>query len=73
MKTNRTQEESNRIADELMDCCPDESFNDHNAIAEAIRKGKTRESILNMKETNAYPDTYSWLETELPEDAEDEA
>lgn len=68
MKTNRTAEESHRIADELMDCCPDDLEPDHQAIADAILRGETREFILSMEETNAYPDTYHWLENELPED-----
>jgi hypothetical protein len=68
--TTRTQEENNSIAEELMDCCPTESFADHNAIAEAIRNGKSREYILNMEQANAYPDTYVWLKGELEPEEE---
>lgn len=50
-----------KIARELMSTCPDELEPDHQKIADAILRGESRKYILDMEETNAYPDTYVWL------------
>jgi hypothetical protein len=60
MKLNRK-----KIAQELMSGCPDELEPDHQKIADAILRGEPREYILDMEETNAYPDTYVWLREQL--------
>ena len=62
---NRAKSENKRIANELLSCCPDDSESEHQIIANAILRDETREFILNMEETNSYPDTHSWLESEL--------
>lgn len=55
----------NQIADELLRDVPDESREDHEAIADAIRRGDAAEQILAMPETDRWPETYSWLKGEL--------
>ena len=51
----------NAIAEELLDGCPDESRNDHEEIARAIRIGTSVDAIMAMPEVNRWPDTYCWL------------
>ena len=51
----------NEIAVKLLEGCPDESRNDHEAIAAAIRCGASVEAVLAMPEVNRWPDTYCWL------------
>jgi hypothetical protein len=55
----------NEIADELLNGCPGESLADHTIIADAIRSDKSIDEILNMSETCRWPDTYSWISSEL--------
>jgi hypothetical protein len=67
-KTYYKQEgEMNRkqIAEDLMRDCPDELEPDHQEIADAILRGDTWAEILDMEETNAWPDTYVWLKTQI--------
>lgn len=59
--------ELNKIADELMGGCPDESFDDHKKIADAIRAGKSFDEICGSTEIEQWPDTYIWVKTELGE------
>lgn len=68
MNTKMNRDE---IADELMRGCPDESFDDHEAIAEAIRNGVELEDLLKMPELDRWPDTYSWVLSELEKLGED--
>jgi hypothetical protein len=58
-----TDEQMNRqkIAEELMDSCPDDLAADHQVIADAITAGCSIDYILGMTETNAWPDTYVFL------------
>lgn len=53
------------IADELLKDCPAESLEDHQNIAAAIKRGDNRDDILNMAETDRWPETYVWLKGEL--------
>lgn len=55
----------NQIADELLRGCPEESLEDHQNIAAAIRDGEPAEQILAMAETNNWPETYVWLKQAL--------
>lgn len=55
----------NQIANELLRGVPDESREDHEAIAEALRRGDSASDILGMREANDWPETYVWLRTEL--------
>lgn len=55
----------NQIAEELLRGCPEECLEDHEAIAEALRRGDSTEQILQMRETNDWPETYVWLKGEL--------
>lgn len=54
-----------QIATELLDGVPEESREDHETIALAIIEGVPFEKILAMRETNAWPATYSWLKTKF--------
>ena len=54
-----------QIAAELMDGVPEESRSDHEAIARAIIDGTPFDQILEMRETNDWPSTYSWLKTKF--------
>lgn len=54
-----------QIATELMNGVPEESRADHEKIARAIIAGETPEMILGMRETNDWPETYSWLKTKF--------
>lgn len=46
--------------------CPDDLESDHQVIADALNdESVSIAQILDMAETNAYPDTYVWLKTEL--------
>ncbi len=53
------------IADELMTGCPDGLISDHRIVAEAITRGDSPEKILAMPELNNWPDSYSWVKSEL--------
>lgn len=55
----------NEIATELLRGVPEESREDHEAIAAALRRGDSADDILSMREVNDWPETYSWLKTEL--------
>ena len=48
-----------------MDGVPEESRSDHEAIARAIIDGTPFDQILEMRETNDWPSTYSWLKTKF--------
>lgn len=54
-----------QIATELLRDCPQESLEDHQAIAAALLRGDSPEQILNMTELDNWPETYSWLKGEL--------
>lgn len=54
-----------QIAAELMDGVPEDSREDHEKIALAIINGEPFEKILEMRETNEWPSTYSWLKTKF--------
>lgn len=54
-----------QLADDLMRGCPEELREDHQAIAVAIRRGDSPSKILDMKESNEWPDTYIWLKSRL--------
>lgn len=54
-----------RIANELLRGCPDESLADHERIARALRRGDSKEQILCMSELNNWPETYTWLKAEF--------
>ena len=49
------------IAEELMRECPNESLEDHEAVADAIRGGVLLIDILGMPEVNRWPETCAWL------------
>ncbi len=53
------------LAVELMDGCPDESFEDHQSIADAIMRGDGHDDILDMAVLQYWPDTYVWLKDRL--------
>ena len=55
----------NALADEFMDGCPEECLEDHEIIADAIRRGESVKTILSMPETDRWPDTYIWLRDRL--------
>jgi hypothetical protein len=55
----------NALAKELLLGVPDESRADHEAIAAALVRGDSAEEILGMPEVDYWPETYSWLKTEL--------
>jgi len=57
----------NAIADELMFGCPDESFNDHQKIADAIRSGMSFDEICEKTNIDEWTETYVWVKTELGE------
>ncbi len=59
--------ELNKIADELMNGCPDELFDDHQEIASAIRAGKSFDEICASTNIDQWPETYVWVKTELGE------
>lgn len=54
-----------QIAKELLKNVPKELKKDHLIIANAIKQGKSLDYILNMKETDNWPDTYFWIKSEL--------
>lgn len=54
-----------QLADELLNDCPDEAQADHEAIAQALTRGDSYETILAMSELENWPETYSWLKAEL--------
>ena len=58
------------IANELLRNCPAECLEDHEVIAQAILDGKGKDAILDMPETDRWPETWSWLNCELAEDAQ---
>ena len=80
MKT-RTVEENARIVEELMSGCPeDEGFEDcrtprtdHQKMADAIIDGVSKKEILEMDEMEYWPETYTWLENEIPDDEDEDA
>lgn len=49
------------LADALLQGCPNESRQDHEAIARAIVEGVAWSKVLNMPEVIRWPETYSWL------------
>ena len=51
----------NEIAAQLLEGCPEESRNDHEEIARAIRIGTSVDAIMAMPEVDRWPDTYCWL------------
>jgi hypothetical protein len=53
------------MASALMVDCPDESRHEHQAIANALLANDDRDTILDMAEVNAYPETYRWLADRL--------
>ena len=53
------------LAKKLMADCPDESREIHQRIADAILTGTSKTDILNMPETNDFPETYHWLSINL--------
>lgn len=55
----------NQIAAELLRGCPEESLEDHEAIAAALRRGDSAAQMLSMPETYNWPETYVWLKGEL--------
>jgi hypothetical protein len=68
--TNQEDEMMDRkkIAAELLDGCPEESLSDHQAIADAIRRGDTLEDILDMPEIDRWPETHVWIKTQFEAD-----
>jgi hypothetical protein len=55
----------NAIATELLRDCPAESLADHTRLAEMIRRGESLTTILDTPEANRWPETHSWLKSEL--------
>lgn len=54
-----------KLAAELLKGDLGESQADHEAIARALTRGHSTEAILAMSELERWPETYSWLKTEL--------
>ena len=55
------QEFLNELADQLLQDCPAESYDDHNSIARELRLGLGDHELLEIEELNRWPETYSWL------------
>jgi hypothetical protein len=53
------------LANELMQGVSIDAREDHEAIAEALRRGDTAQEILGMAELDRWPETYSWLRNEI--------
>ncbi len=53
------------IANDLVHGCPDDSYADHAAIADALVRGDDASAILEMAELSRWPETYVWLKSEL--------
>lgn len=53
------------IANELLNGVEDCARADHEIIANMILNGTTKDEILDSKEANNWPDTYSWLSNNL--------
>jgi hypothetical protein len=53
------------IAYELMLGCPDESFLDHEKIADAIKSGLFFDDICSTTDIDKWPDTYAWVKRSL--------
>jgi hypothetical protein len=58
-------ESFNALADELLRDCPDESLQDHEAVAAAIRRGESRDRILRLPELNRWPETWAWVKSHI--------
>jgi hypothetical protein len=54
-----------KLAKELLRGCPADALADHQSIAAAIARGDSRDKILNMPETDNWPETYVWLKNHL--------
>jgi hypothetical protein len=57
----------NQLAAELLEGCPADSLDDHQAVAAALLRGDSNEQVLGMDQLDAWPETYSWLKGELSE------
>jgi hypothetical protein len=53
------------IATELMRGCPEESLDDHETIADAIRNGMSIGELVSIPEMLRYPETYRWVVSQI--------
>jgi len=54
-----------KIATEITRGCPSESRRDHREIAAAIRAGKSFDEICRTTKIDDWPETYTWLKSEM--------
>lgn len=53
------------IARELLLSCPPNSYFDYERIVDALKRGDSKEVILNMIEVIRWPKTHRWLKEHL--------
>ncbi len=62
---NRSDTENRRLAEELMEGCPEDLLDDHETIADAISADLPGDDILDLPEMESYSDTYVWIKDRL--------
>lgn len=54
-----------QLVAELLKGVKEDARKDHNKIAQCILNGDSKEQILQMKETNQWPETYVWIKNNM--------
>ncbi len=58
----------NKLAVDILTDCTPGAMADHKVIAMAILEGRPIDDVLNMKETNDWPETYNFIKAARPHD-----